>query len=184
MFSSICRSFPKRMAKDREIHELEKYTALPSIYDHGCVHNGTGRMITVGRVKVDRIPDYFMVRYDDEIEYFARNWKDLEMHNDDPNQRIKSIFLREGYFSNRKTGYLSNEPLNEEQGPEALQVKLLGKMSRRGVEIEPYRKVDEVLIAKHCAKLMRLGISARAQLVEPERPWLPFMPRIGKANGG
>jgi hypothetical protein len=133
-------------------------------------------MITVGRVKVDRIPDYFMVRYDDEIAAWARMWNDLDMHDNDPNQRIKSFILREGYFSKKSP--------DEEQGRELVQVKLLGRMSRRGVEIEPYRKRDEMMIAAHCRKLQRLGVHPRAVLKEPERPGLPFMPRIGKANGG
>jgi hypothetical protein len=125
-------------------------------------------MITVGRVKVDRIPDYFMIRYDDEIVAWAANFAKIGP--------VKSIVLREGH--------LSEVSPNEEQGAELLQVRLLAKMSRRGVEIEPYTKRDEEVIARHCAKMQRLRVDARAVLREPERPWLPFMPRIGKANGG
>jgi hypothetical protein len=125
-------------------------------------------MITVGRVKVDRIPDYFMVRYDDEIAAWAANFAKIGP--------VKSIVLREGH--------LSEVSPNEEQGAELLQVKLLAKMSRRGVEIGPLTERDERLIANHCAKMQRLRVDARAVLKEPERPWLPFMPRIGKANGG
>jgi len=123
-------------------------------------------MITVGRVKVDRIPDYFMVRYDDEIAAWAANFAKIGP--------VKGIVLREGH--------LSEVSPNEEQGAELLQVRLLAKMSRRGVEIEPYTKRDEEVIARHSAKLQRLRVDARAVLKEPERPWLPFMPRIGKAS--
>ena len=123
-------------------------------------------MITVGRVKVDRIPDYFMVRYDEEIVAWAANFAEIGP--------VKAIVLREGPFSDISR--------NEEQGAELLLVELLARMSRRGVEIEPYTELDERLIAKHCRKLQRLGVHPRAVLKEPERPGLPFMPRIGKAS--
>lgn len=117
-------------------------------------------MITVGRVKISRIPDYFMERYDGEIAAWARNFEKIGP--------IKAIVLKEGSFA-------ALSP-NEAQGAELLQVRLIARMSRRGVEIEPFTKRDEELIAKHCQKMRRAGVPSRARLVEPVRPWLPFMP--------
>jgi hypothetical protein len=134
-----------------------------------------GDMITVGRMKVLRIPEYFMIRYDSEIVAWARNWAKLPMHDDDPNQRVKSFVLREGW--------LADDSPNEEQGKELLQVKLIGRLSRRGVEIEPYRRVDERLIARHCTKLMRQNVHPLAHLRELPRPFMPFMPTIVKPDG-
>lgn len=120
-------------------------------------------MITVGRVKIDRIPDYFMERYDFEIAAWANNFDKIGP--------IKSIVLREGPFSDPSP--------DEEMGPVLLQVRLLARMSRKGVEIEPFTKQDEMLIARHCEKMRRLKVPARAHFKEPERPWLPFMPTVG-----
>lgn len=123
-------------------------------------------MITVGRVKIDRIPDYFMARYDSEIAAWANNFDKIGP--------VKAIVLREGHFSDPSP--------DEEQGAQLIQVRLLARISRKGVEIEPYTKRDEELIAKHCAKMERLKVPANAVLKEPPRPWLPFMPTIGKPN--
>lgn len=118
--------------------------------------------IRVGRVKIRRIPDYFMERYDREIGLWAQNFAKIGP--------VKSIVLREGYLADLSP--------NEEQGAQLIQVKLIAKMSGRGVEIEPLTRRDETLIALHCEKLQGAGIPAGMVLIEPERPWLPFMPRI------
>lgn len=117
-------------------------------------------MITVGRVKFDRIPDYFLERYDGEIAAWAQNFAKIGP--------IKAFVLKEGHFADS-----SPDP---EQGAELIQVRLLARMSRKGVEIEPFTKRDAELIAKHCAKMQREGVAACAVLKEPPRPWLPFMP--------
>lgn len=122
-------------------------------------------MITVGRVKFERIPDYFLERYDTEIAAWAENFAKIGP--------VKSFVLREGYFS-------KSSP-NEEQGAELIQVKLIARMSRKGVEIEPFTKRDEEQISKHCTKMQLLGVPSRAILKEPPRPWLPFMPAMGRA---
>jgi len=119
-------------------------------------------MITVGRVKHDRIPEYFLARYDLEIAAWAQNFAKIGP--------VKSFILREGYFADLSP--------NEEQGAQLIQVKLFCRMSRKGVEIAPYTQRDEELIVKHCAKMERLRVPARAILKEPDRPWLPFMPSI------
>lgn len=117
-------------------------------------------MITVGRVKFDRIPVFFMERYDREIAAWAENFQRIGP--------VKSFFLREGYLAD-----LSPDP---EQGAVMIVVKLIAKLSRRGVEISPLHPRDETLIALHCEKLQRAGLPSNAVLQEPARPWLPFMP--------
>jgi len=119
-------------------------------------------MLTVGRVKIDRIPEYFLERYDAEIAAWAQNFAKIGP--------VKSFVLREGTLAD-----LSPDP---EHGAVLIQVRLIAKMSRRGVEIEPKTPRDETLIALHCEKLQRAGVPARAVLVEPARPGLPFMPKI------
>ena len=116
--------------------------------------------ITVGRVRFSAIPDYFLDRYDGEIGAWADNFGKIGP--------VKSLVLREGYLAD-----LSPDP---ELGAQLIQVKLIARLSRRGVEICPLTRRDEVLIALHCEKLMRAGLPARAFTAEPERPWLPFMP--------
>jgi hypothetical protein len=123
-------------------------------------------MITIGRVTVNRIPDYFMERYDEEIAAWAQNFAKIGA--------VKSVVLKEGYFADLSP--------NEEQGAVLRQVRLIARMSRKGVEIEPLTKEDERLIANHCQKMKRAGVHPRMVLAEPERPWLPFMPTIGKPN--
>lgn len=120
-------------------------------------------MITVGRVKFDRLPDYFLERYDQEIAAWAENFAKIGP--------VKAFVLREGHLAD-----LSPDP---EQGAVLIQVKLMARLSRKGVEIEPWTKRDEVLIALHCEKLMRAGMPARGFTKEPERPFMPFMPMIG-----
>lgn len=118
--------------------------------------------ITVGRVKISRIPDYFLERYDAEIAAWAANFAKVGP--------VKAFVLREGS--------LADPSPREEYGPQLIQVRLIAKMSRRGVEIEPKTPRDETLIALHCEKLQRAGVPARARLVEPPRPWVPFAPGI------
>lgn len=119
-------------------------------------------MLTVGRVKIDRIPDYFLERYDTEIAAWAANFEKIGP--------TKSFVLREGYLSD-----LSPDP---EHGAVLIQVKLIARMSRKGVEISPLTVRDETLIALHCEKMQKAGVAARAVMKEPPRPGLPFMPSI------
>ena len=119
-------------------------------------------MITVGRVQFNRIPDYFLERYDREIAAWANNFQKIGP--------VKSFVLREGHMA-------ATSP-NAEQGAELIQVKLICKMSRRGVEIAPLEQRDEVLIALHCEKMARAGLRSKQFTPEPERPWIPFMPSV------
>lgn len=122
-------------------------------------------MIKVGRVKYD-LPEWFMGRYDTEIAAWADNFEKIGP--------IKSIVLREGQLAD-----CSPDP---EQGAVLIQVKLICKMSSKGVEIGPFTERDRRLIAIHCQKMERLKVSPRLVLAEPTRPWLPFMPTVGRPN--
>lgn len=107
-----------------------------------------------------------MERYDIDIAKWAR-----EFSVEGP---VKAITLREGPFSKPSP--------DEEQGAELLQIELFARISRKGVELEPYTEKDEMIIAKHCAKMQLLGVPARAILREPPRPGLPFLPTAGRPH--
>lgn len=120
-------------------------------------------MITV----FERIPDFFVERYDEELQAWGRNFAKVGP--------IKAIIIKEGPFSD-----LSPDP---EQGAVLIQVKLLAQMERtRGrVTVAPLTEEDEAKIRRHCEKMARLNIHPRKFWKEPERPWLPFMPTVGQA---
>lgn len=119
-------------------------------------------MITMGTVKIDRIPEFFLSRYDHEIAAWASNFAKIGP--------VKSFILKEGH--------LAKPSPDPEHGAELLQVKLIAKMSRKGVEISPHTPRDETLIALHCEKLSRAGIGSKTFTPEPTRPGLPFFPNI------
>jgi hypothetical protein len=119
-------------------------------------------MVRLGCWQFD-VPEYFVARYFLELVAWAKNFQKIGV--------IKSIVLREGYYSEASP--------DAEQGAELIQVKLLAKRGRRWVEVAPYRERDRRNIANHCQKLGDLGIPPTARLIEPPRPWLPFMPTIG-----
>lgn len=110
------------------------------------------------------MPDWFVERYDDELSAWGANFRKIGP--------IKHIVLREGYFSDLSP--------NEEQGAVLYRVALIAEVSsgRDRVTVRPVGEQDEALIARHCEKMQRLGVPARAVLKEPERPGLPFLPRI------
>ena len=120
-------------------------------------------MITV----FDNIPDFFVERYNEEIEAWAANFSKVGP--------VKQVILKEGPFAD-----VSPDP---EQGAVLIGVKLIAKMERvRGrVTVSPMGERDEELIRKHCDKMVRLNIHPRKFWKEPERPWLPFMPTVGTA---
>lgn len=114
----------------------------------------------------ERIPDYFIERYDAELTAWGKNFGKIGA--------IKQIMLREGIFSDS-----SPDP---EQGAKLMVVRLMACMEkhRQRVTVMPFSDMDEMLIIKHCEKMQRLNIHPRAQLREPARPWLPFWPTFGK----
>jgi hypothetical protein len=123
-------------------------------------------MVRLGCWQFD-VPDYFVARYFLELVAWAKNFQKIGV--------IKSIVLREGHYSEVSP--------DEEQGAELIVVKLMAKRGRELVEAAPYRERDKRNIANHCQKLMDLGIPPGAQLIEPPRPWLPFMPDIKHGHG-
>lgn len=124
-------------------------------------------MITVGRVKFSKIPAYFIERYDADFAKWA---------NEIPRGEFKSRRL----FIFRE-GALANDSPDPEQGKELLGAWLFARISRKGVEIEPFTTADADKIRQHCAKMQLHGVPARARLIEPPRPGIPTIPNLGQA---
>jgi hypothetical protein len=112
----------------------------------------------------ERIPDFFIERYNEELCVWGRNFQALGC--------IKSIVLKEGA--------LSDPSPDPEQGAQLLRVRLLARFEwlRQRMTVTPYSDADEMLIAKHCEKLQKRKQGPRMFTPEPPRPWLPFMPSI------
>jgi len=113
------------------------------------------------------LPEYFVERYGYELREWGRNLKSIGM--------VKTIVLREGTLSDLSP--------NEEIGAVMRGVKLKAKIERLKNDelqllISPLTEDDERVIAKHCEKMQGVGIRARAELVEPPRPGMPFMPNV------
>ena len=147
--------------------------ALPGIF---AAHEAAAKAKSHGRPKVARwvfdgtVPEYFQLRYQDELRAWAHNLKKIGTK--------KHIILREGNQSD-----LSPDP---ELGAVLIQVELKCRIERvRGDEFEiVVSAADEEQqrrIFKHCEKLQGAGIPPGMVLVEPERPGMPFMPTIGSA---
>jgi len=124
-------------------------------------------MITVGRVKFRRIPDYFLERYDREFAAWADEIK-------------RGTFQSRRLFVFREGGFAADSP-DPEQGKELLGAWLFCRISRKAVEIEPFTKRDEERIRVHCARMQLRGVPARARLIEPPRPGIPMLPSLGGA---
>lgn len=150
----------ERMAK----HVLE----LPRIL---AAHEAAAKSKAGGRPKMARwvfdgtVPEYFQLRYQDELRAWAHNLKKIGTK--------KHIILREGNQSD-----LSPDP---ELGAVLIQVELKCRIERmRGDEIEIVVSASDEeqqrRIFKHCEKLQGAGIPPGMVLVEPERPGMPFMP--------
>lgn len=120
--------------------------------------------ITCGSVKFIDIPEFFLERYTDEINAWADHIGKIGV--------VKAFVLREGHLAD-----LSPNP---EQGAVLIQVKLMCKAAKRGVEIFPLTEQDKTLIALHCEKLTRAGVGSRIFTPEPPRPWIPFMPSLAR----
>ena len=118
-----------------------------------------------------RIPDFFIERYNEEMEAWGKNFQKIGP--------VKTFVLKEGYWSEP-----SPDP---EQGPVLIAVKLLatvvrskfGNNDNTKVVVEPYTEADEEKIRKHCERMQSLGVKSRQFSKEPPRPWIPFMPKIG-----
>lgn len=115
----------------------------------------------------ERVPDFFVERYDEELQAWGRNFGKIGP--------VKSVVLKEGVFSD-----VSPDP---EHGAVLIQVKLIAKMERlrERVTVSPLTERDEAMIRQHCEKLQKLGIHPRQFSKEPARPWIPFLPTVGRA---
>lgn len=115
------------------------------------------------------VPEYFVMRYQLELRQWAANFKKIGT--------TKHIILREGSLSELSP--------DEQLGAALVQVTLTVKIERmQGDEIRlvvsAADEEQERRIRKHCEKMERNRIPAGAVLVEPERPYMPFMPKIDK----
>ena len=108
---------------------------------------------------IKNIPEYFLQRYQDEFLTWAAQIPTGEFHP-----------LRLFTFNEGEVAPWSPD---REQGKQLLGAWLFAKLSRYGVEIEPYRESDKEAIFKHCERMIRAGIPARAKLAEPPRPGIP-----------
>ena len=108
------------------------------------------------------IPLYFLERYQDEFNAWAAQIPTGEFHP------LRLFTFNEGDVAPWSP--------DREQGRQLLGAWLFARLSRRGVEIEPYREQDREAIFKHCERLQHAGIPARARLAEPPRPGIPVIP--------
>jgi hypothetical protein len=117
------------------------------------------------------IPDYFLERYEDEFNAWAAQIPRGEFHP------LRLFTFNEGDVAPWSP--------DREQGKQLLGAWLLARLSRQGVEIEPYREADREAILKHCERMAAARIPARARLAEPERPGIPVIPfgQLKKGNG-
>jgi len=123
-----------------------------------------------------KIPDFFIERYLEEMELWAKNFQKIGP--------VKSFILREGYWADASP--------NPEHGAVLIQVKLKAEVDRVEdisslyenvrVIVTPLNEEDEAKIRHHCERMEKLGVPSRLFTPEPPRPWLPFMPKIGKPN--
>lgn len=126
------------------------------------------------RTVFERIPEYFIVAYDDELTAWGRNFQKIG--------EVKHVVLREGVFADASP--------NVELGPVLLRVALRAKVTRSGttimegvarkvaieVTVCPDTEDDERKIRDHCQKMVALGVDPRKRLTELPRAGLPFMP--------
>src|SRR6516165_7570599 len=101
--------------------------------------------------EIRNIPPYFLERYEAEFAKWAAT---LPLGTFHP--------LRLFVF---KEGAAAPDSPDPEQGKQLLGAWLLAKLSRKGVEIAPYREQDREAIIKHVERMQRAGIPSRAQLV-------------------
>jgi hypothetical protein len=163
--------FVIRGATEEDERRLREHCdVLPGIMEQ---HRVAAQAKQMGRPKVARwvfdgtVPDYFVERYQDELRAWANNLVKVG--------REKHIVLREGVLADLSP--------DEEMGAQLIRVTLVCKIER--VENDEVRIVvsaaddeQEWLIARHCEKMRGANVPARMVLVEPERPFMPFMPKV------
>lgn len=161
-------------ADEEQLERVRKHCEeLPSIL---AAHHAKEQAAAAARPKVARwvfdgtVPEYFVMRYQTELRQWAANLKKIGS--------TKSIVLREGSLADLSP--------DETLGAELVQVKLRCKVEMRNgsdevqIVVSALDGEQERRIRKHCEKMQRNKIPAGAVLVEPERPYVPFMPKIDK----
>lgn len=113
----------------------------------------------------EKIPDYFVERYARELALWGKNLKKIGL--------TKHIVLNEGALADMSP--------NPEQGAVLIRVTLKADIERLAQDrlrlvISPADERDGRMIAIHCEKMQRNNIPAKVELVEPERPGIPFLP--------
>lgn len=125
---------------------------------------GTAR----GAVRAEfKLPEYFVKRYGLELREWGRNMGKIGM--------VKTIVLREGTLSDISPA--------EDQGAVLRGVKLKAEKVRQKNDeiyllISCASEADERIMRNHVQKMTSRGIPAVAELVEPIRPGMPFMPTV------
>jgi hypothetical protein len=128
----------------------------------------------MARTVFERIPEYFVIKYDAELCAWGRNFAKIG--------EVKHIILSEGVFSDASP--------NPEVGPVLRRVALKATVTRSGttiidgvarrvaieITVTPETEDDERLIRDHCQKLVALGVNPRGVLTELPRAGVPFMP--------
>jgi hypothetical protein len=165
--------FVIRPHTEEDVERVRKHCeVLPGIL---AAHKAAARDMSQKRRKQARwvfdgtVPDYFVQRYQTELRAWAANLKKIGT--------TKHIVLREGNQAD-----LSPDP---EFGAQLIQVSLKCKIERiQGDELQIVVSAaddeQEWLIKRHCEKLTKAGIPAGMVLVEPDRPFVPFMPTIDR----
>lgn len=135
---------------------------------------GTAR----GAIRAEfELPEYFVKRYGVELREWGRNMAKIGM--------VKTIVLREGTLSDISPA--------EDQGAVLRGVKLKAEKVRQKNDeiyllISCETEADERIMRNHVQKMTGRGIPAVAELVEPIRPGMPFMPTVlgakRNADGG
>jgi hypothetical protein len=142
-----CEALPTIMAAHRAKAEATKGTARGSVR------------------AVFNLPEYFVERYGVELRAWGRNLAKIGL--------VKTIVLREGTLSDISAA--------EDQGAVLLGVKLKAEIERlkndeMRLVISPATEQDERIVRNHVQKMTTAGIKPRADLVEPPRPGMPFLP--------
>lgn len=154
---------------EENIERVRKHCeALPSILAAHKAKAEATKGTARGAIRAEfNLPEYFVKRYGLELREWGRNFARIGLE--------KTIVLREGTLSDLSP--------DVEQGAVLRGVKLKAEIDRMKMDeiriiISPKTEADERMIANHVQKMTEVGIKPTAQLVEPPRPGLPFMPNI------
>lgn len=152
--------------------------ALPSILAAHRLKAQALKGTARGAIRAEfKLPEYFVKRYGLELHEWGRNMAKLGMS--------KTVVLREGTLSDISPA--------EDQGAVLRGVVLKAEKVRQKNDeiyllISCATEADERIMRNHVQKMTGRGIPAVAELVEPVRPGMPFMPTVlgakRNADGG